>query len=133
MIRNNCIVTYNNAMISGVQLARSEAAKRRAPVRVSALNSSDGGNEWGPGLRIWQDANSDDTFDAGESIREIELSCGQTTMDETSGITEFIYDSTGDVDTVSSVEICDDRSGEQGSQITISPIGRPSSTSITCS
>ncbi len=41
-----------NAFVSAVNLARSEAVNRGAPVSVQAVNSGANGNEWGPGFCV---------------------------------------------------------------------------------
>jgi type IV fimbrial biogenesis protein FimT len=154
MVKNNCMTTSANSIVSTFQLARSEAIKRGTSVTLTASNAGDNTNEWGTGwsITINEDRNGNGGLDAGEDfdgdgvldatalLRQVALTCTQTTIDETiDAITNpsdnidndstFIYQSTGAVDDPGTFNICDDRTGENGRQITISATGRPSTNS----
>ena len=126
MVSNNCIVSYNHTLISAIQLARSEAVKRSASINVTAISSN-----WGFGLNVWED-DGDGTMQTAEVIREMALSCGDATITESGGDTEFVFNTTGGVDATGSFNICDGRTGERGSQVSFTVTGRPSSSQITC-
>lgn len=73
-ITNNRITGISNALISSLVTARSEAIKRNANVRITAISSSDTSNEWGGGgWRIWVDDNGDGSFSSGSDtlIRQV--------------------------------------------------------------
>ncbi len=132
-IKNNCLTNNVNALVTSLQLARSEATKRRASVSVSASNSADAANEWGLGWTVWQDADGDSVIDDVEKIRVVALTCENTTMDETGNNSLFLYRPTGFIDSTGSFDVCDTRTAETGRQLTISITGRPSMNSeFTC-
>lgn len=143
MVKNNCMTTDANSLVSSFQQARSEAVKRSTTTTVTADNAGDSGNEWGKGwtITIDEDRNANGTLDAGEDydgdgtlsnsalVRKVSLTCTATTVDETADITSITYGSDGFTDTSASFDICDDRTGETGRQVTISFTGRPSTNS----
>lgn len=69
LVRNQRLTTQINTFVGSLQLARSEAIKRRVPGHVTAVDASDNGDEWGPGWRIWVDLNNNGGFDAGEDLK----------------------------------------------------------------
>ncbi len=117
---DNCFVTTANSFVSTMQYARSEATKINGSVRVNADAAG-----WGAGWSI-----SDN--DTGTLIQVIETTCSAVTMTEAGGITQFIYDSDGFINTTGTLSICDDRAGETGRQISISATGRPGISDLGC-
>jgi prepilin-type N-terminal cleavage/methylation domain-containing protein len=91
MVKNNCMTTNVNALVTSLQLARSEAIKDRVLITIQA-NSATGDNQWGSGWTVYNDADGDSLLDStvfdangipttyGEEIRVVELNCGTTTM-----------------------------------------------------
>lgn len=161
MVKNNCMTTGTNALVASLQQARSEAVKRSTNVTVTAGNAGDTTNEWGTGWTITldedrdgdgvmdtgEDYNGNGSLDAAALVRTVTLTCENTTMDEIapSGTpnpnpadnvdndTDFVYQSTGFIDNAGTINVCDDRTGETGRQITITLTGRPSTNSeFTC-
>ena len=65
LIRANRAQTQAGLLLNSFNLARSEAIKRGAEVRVTALSDDD----WHLGWRIWVDSNGNNTLDNGELIR----------------------------------------------------------------
>lgn len=134
LMRNNCMTTTANSLVSSLQLARSEATKRHKSVTITAANGGDDANEWGTGWTVWQDADADGTLDSGEEIRVTSLTCQQPangennmTVDETGDHTSFTYSASGFVDNTANIQICHaKKEGERGRDITISNTGRPS-------
>ena len=134
MVRNNCMTTTANSLVSSLQLARSEAITRHKNVTLTAGNLADAANEWGTGWTVWQDANADGTMDAGEELRVTSLTCQQPangennmTVDETGDLTSFTYAATGFVDNSGDFQICHaKKEGERGREIKISKTGRAS-------
>ena len=124
-IKNNCLTTNVNALVTSLQMARSEATKRRATVSVSASNSGDATNEWGLGWTVWEDIDNDSFIDDVEKIRVVALSCETTTIDETGNDSIFLYRPTGFIDSAGTFSVCDDRTAETGRQLNISITGRP--------
>lgn len=119
-IKNNCMTTTANSLVTSLQLAKSEAVKRRQTVTVAPTKSSGdadyASNEWGEGWTV---------ADSTETIRVVELTCGvgKTTVDGDD--TSVIYDSTGFTNTTSTFTICDDRTLETGREVSVNSLGRP--------
>lgn len=155
MVKNNCMTTGTNALVASFQQARSEAVKRGTEVTITAGNAGDSGNEWGTGwsITIDEDRNGNGNLDTGEDyngngvlddaapVRNVSLTCQNTTINEiapgaspnpadnTDNDTEFVYLPSGFIDYPGTFDVCDDRTGEIGRQITISLTGRPSTNS----
>ena len=148
IVRNNCLTANTNAMVTGFQLARSEAIKRQTDVTITASNAADNANEWGLGWNITlnEDHNGNAALDAGEDydgdtalnafdsdgdgagdsalVRTVTLSCSRTTIDETGDKTAFKYQSNGFIDLRGTFDICDDRTAEEGREVTVTSTGR---------
>jgi len=137
MLKNNCLTTEANSIVSSLNVARSEAIKRQTRVTITAA-SGDTADEWGMGwdITLDEDQNSNGVMDTGEDyngngaldpaalVRTVQLTCDLTTINETADRTSFVYAANGIIDSRGTLNVCDDRSGENGSQITISPTGR---------
>lgn len=146
--KNNCLTTNANNLVTSLQTARSVAIKHNSDVTLTASNAGVSTNEWGTGWTITinedrngngnldtgEDYDGDGTLDASASVRVITLGCSLTTIDETGNNTTFTYGSDGFIDAGGTFNICDDRTGETGRQLTILSTGRPSidSTGLTC-
>jgi type IV fimbrial biogenesis protein FimT len=114
-VKNNCLTTNANKLVASFSYARSEAIKRRDIVHVRT------GGDWGTGWDvIWEADDGTET-----TLRTEALTCGSTSVVEAGADTDFEYSQTGFIDAAGSFDICDDRTGETGRQITISATGRP--------
>lgn len=142
MVKNNCMTTDVNSLVSSLQQARSEAVKRHTNVTITAGNAADNTNEWGTGwtVTIHEDRNNNGILDSGEDfngngtledpvVRTVSLTCTNTTIDETGNETAFVYGSNGAVDKTGTFDVCDDRTGETGKQLSLSITGRPNTNS----
>lgn len=89
LMRANRAQTQANLLLKSLNLARSEAIKRGAAVRVSALSN---GN-WHLGWRVWSDSNGNGSFDNAELLRLSPAWSGTETL--TSLVTEVIFTSGG--------------------------------------
>ena len=142
MKKNNCLTTSVNSLVSSLQRARSEAVKYRTDVTVTALNG-----DWAQGWNVTlkEDRNGNGTLDAGEDyngngtleaaapVQKATLSCpGETITETDSGATSFVYGSDGFIDKTGTFQLCDDRTGETGRQLTISITGRPDTSNFAC-
>jgi len=120
MVQNNCMTANTNTLVANLQLARSEATKRGQNIRVIAE-----GGSWSVGWTIQDPSNV--------VIRDVDLTCGATTITETGGDTTLVYKSTGFIDSPATFNICDSRTAETGRQVTINTVGRPNTNSnFTC-
>ena len=143
-VKNNCLTTATNSLVTSLQQARSEAIKRRTNVGVYST-------AWATSWQVFEDTDGGGDKDGSEEvIRQTEMTCGIGSMtiteidgsagsapnpnDTTANDTIFIYEPDGFIDSAGTFSICDDRTGETGRQISISITGRPSTNSeFTCS
>ena len=141
MVKNNCLTTSANSLVSSLQRARSEAIKRRSDVTMAAT-----GGDWGAGWNVTldEDRNNNSTLDDGEdyngngsldnsvTILTSNLSCGAAI---TGSATSVTYGSDGFLTSGSTetFDVCDDRTAETGRELSISITGRPNMNSeFTC-
>jgi type IV fimbrial biogenesis protein FimT len=117
MVKNNCLTTTTNTLVTHMQLARSEAVKRKQDVTITPKS---GTVDWSSGWTI-TDASANTIKD------ETPTSCATTVL--TGSAASFFYRSTGFINTSGSFTVCDDRTSETGRQITINTVGRPNTNS----
>ncbi len=137
LVQNNRITAQVNEFVTALNVARSEAVKRGATLRVTALDGSDASNEFGMGWRVWFDADGDNTFDAGEELRESAALTGGATLDSVSvpAVTELQYLASGllNIGAATTFELrIPECRGNQARDVTILPTGRATITSIAC-
>lgn len=127
MMKNNCLVTKTNTLISSLQFTRSEAVKRNSPVSMTAFNAGDATNEWGSGWNIVDNATTN-------TIRVVQVECAATTADDTStpNKTTITYAGDGFIQNAGTIQLCDDRTGETGRLISVSVTGRPGVADVAC-
>jgi len=135
-IKNNRLVTHANLLVSSISLARSEAVKhsRTATVCINANQPAVGctvGNNWELGWMVWVDLNNNNAPDPGEERRFVQPFPPSITL--TSAVSLLNFSAQGaaaDAATAAAtLDLCDNRAGETGRQIGISPTGRTSTTS----
>ncbi len=69
MSRKNRLVTYTNDFIATVNLARSEAIRRGAPVSICHSNDTTScSGTWSDGWIVFYDKNGNDAVDPGDSV-----------------------------------------------------------------
>ena len=150
LLKNNCMTTTTNNLVTSLQLAKSEAVKRRSTVRVEAINAAEADNEWGmAGWKVtWPDITSTATPKPTETIREVALGCGSDYIPTVASITVAIdgtgaaqvtggvaavsYDPSGYTE-LSGFNVCDSDKEVSGRQVSLNRLGRPSTESnFTC-
>ena len=123
MIKNNRIAVVTNEALGAFSYARTEAFKRGNNVHVAEVGAN---SSW----VVWIDADNDDNWDQGEELRI------WNNFPEGVSVTKLnnfiIFDSSGLANNVETVTICDDRSGEQGSQLDLLLSGSISVSKINC-
>ncbi|MDG9670389.1 GspH/FimT family pseudopilin [Hahella sp. CR1] len=119
MIRNHRLTSNTNEIVSALNFARVEAVKRGNNVRLGRRD----GASWSGGLVVY--ISNNDTWDAGEELRLWDSIAGENTVTVSGSATSFVFSGTGEVDKSANVtiDICDDRTGEEGRRITILPSG----------
>ena len=122
-VKNNCLTTTANTLVSTFQLARSEAVKRNSTVTITANDDAGGNPNWGSGWQITinedrnnngvldysvdtdadgtpdaggEDFNGDGVLDNAALIRSVTLGCSTTTIDEVNPVPTDPPDNPGD-------------------------------------
>lgn len=142
LLKNNCMTTTTNNLVTSLQLAKSEAVKRRSTVRVEAIDASEANNEWGmAGWKVtWPDITSTTTPRPIETIREVTLGCGSDYIridgtggaQATSSVASISYDPSGYTES-SGFNVCDTDKEVKGRQVSLNSLGRPSTNNnFTC-
>ena len=144
-LKNNCMTTTTNNLVTSLQLAKSEAVKRRATVRVEAIDASDPDNDNNVWSKAgWRVRGPDLTTSAAimKTIREVEPGCGSDYIriygtggaQATGGVASVSYDLSGYTES-SVFNVCDsetDRKKKVGDrQISLNSLGRPSTKRFT--
>ena len=118
-IMNNRLISRANEFVAAVNLTRSLAIKQQR----NAYITSNAGTNWANGWTVWVDNDTDNIRDANEVVRVTQAFPGTGTFTST-GATQFRYSPSGLVNGAGMLTLCDDRSGEIGRVIDISPAGR---------
>ena len=141
-LKNNCMTTTTNNLVTSLQLAKSEAVKRRATVRVKAIDASEANNEWGKaGWRVTVTGPDITTsVPITKTLRAVEPGCGSdyiriaAQMADSSTITSISYNSSGYTES-SVFNVCDSETNRKkkvgGRQISLNSLGRPSTERFT--
>ena len=127
---NNRLTTTANEFTAAANLARSEAIKRGRNATVCVSETSmlanpvcSNGTDWGVGWLVWVDADSSDDMSNDELLRVGDV-LTDTGLTFTGDVSSFGYDSRGAIANTGSIEVCDDRAGEEGRLLTITATGR---------
>lgn len=138
-IMNNRITTQANDFVASIQTARSLAIRHQRPAQIcvsanpaAATPSCTADTDWTQGWFVWVDLDRDNTIDNNEVMRVTQALEGTTTFDSTAQ-TSFTYNPRGLVDNADSLDLCDDRTGETGRRIDITPAGRVNISNLVCS
>ncbi len=122
LIQNNKQVAHTNEFVTSMHLARSESAKRGEQVSVIAANTSDAGNEWGPGWSVQVTA-------SGENLRTAIDLTDSITLNSGGGVAVYRYEPDGSLSLGANdtLDVCDSsRSGEARRRVSLAPNGRVS-------
>ena len=125
MTKNNRLTTQANDFILALNLTRSEAVKRGTSVTITLISGS-----WTNGWTVEDAAGND--LRIGDALQDSMV----LTNDNTN--TTITYSSSGTAAGTPTAapgnfDLCDDRTGEIGRQISISTTGRVSVADLTCS
>ena len=127
------MATNVNALISAINLARSEAGRRGGRVTVQAVDASDGDNEWGPGFCVA----ADDPGDCAAPLATFLIE-GNVTLDATADFNNedsISYDSMGLQTTTNTgtFRLCgQDTDDDPGRVVNLNAVGRPTVRDLDC-
>ena len=124
-IKSNRLSATTNDLVSLINYARAESARRGVDVTITASNGS-GSNEWGGGATV---------ASGGADLRILESADASLTLDSANNTTAIIFSSTGlsNLAATETITVCDDRSGENGWQITMLVSGIIDLNRVACS
>lgn len=121
VVQRNALTAQVNGFLASVQLARSEAVRRRNIVVVRAADPSEAANEWGAGWSV-RDA-------ADVTIRTFEPSRPGMTFNGPDGITALTFNDRGRlVGDPASFDFC--ISGDMGIRVSVSAVGRATTSDL---
>ncbi len=134
LTRNNQITTASNNLVRALQLARSEAVKRSAPVTVcrstDQASCAATGTAWQSGWIVFVE----DTRTAGNTFGKVDASetaniigaqeALSSVLQLTASATSFTFNPSGRPAASGSVKVCDDRQGANGNTISLNATGR---------
>lgn len=133
-IQNNRATAQANELVTALNLARSEAAKRGDSVSVcrSSDNASCSGG-WSDGWMVFQDVNDDGNFDAGtDTVLQVwDGLQGNATLTATANFVTF--DRLGAANTATTFTLTTpDCTGDQNRTISINATGKVNATRTAC-
>lgn len=141
MMSSNQAAGYSNDLVGAIRLARSEAVKRGSDVAICASNSDQtgcSGTDWNNGWIVFNDDDSGNDLDAGETIVRVWSIAG----DERAGlvfaggapsVVRFVASGANSLDAQLQFSFKkSDCHGNQARQITISRMGRASLDHVVC-
>lgn len=129
-IQNNRLISQTNDVISTLQLARSEAVKRRQTLTICASTNATTCNSsnWEQGWIVFVDVDADGVIDGGvdELLRVGERLAGSNTLRSNSfaSNTRVQYSAQGGIDSSGTFTICDTRGATYSRAININVTGR---------
>lgn len=122
-IKNNRLTVATNETIGAFNFARTEAFRRGNRVHIAE-------GENNVGWVVWIDADNDNAWDEGEEIRLWSDFPDGVTVDKVNAFIAF--DPSGLANQNETITICDDRNGEDGSQLSLLLSGSFSKSKIGC-
>ncbi len=127
---NNRQTAQINALVASLNLARSEAIKRGAPVSVCKSNNGTtcAGTNWEDGWLVFVNDDDDDpaAVDSGEQILRIAPQLrGGHTLRGTANVNSFVtYSGRGFANATGTFTLCDSRGANRSRQVQIALTGR---------
>lgn len=119
-IRSNRSEVQVSSLINSLNYARSEAVRRSANVRVSPITA---GSDWQGGWRVWTDANSNNSFDAGEDLQNYPAFAGTATL-SSGAATGVTFDRLGNANAAVDFSYCLAGHARLERQIGVNALGR---------
>lgn len=141
-VRNSRLTTSTNNMVASLQLARSEALKRKVPVTVCSSSETEScvDTDWNNGWMVFADDNGDGARQPAEDIVHTEPKMGlgvEVSLPANQPLQNFLtylptgFPNLGGLAAAGVMVLCDNRASDYyGRVIVISQTGRPVATPI---
>ncbi len=128
-VQNNRLKTEASEFAAALNYARTEAKSNAATVTVcvSTNGTACTGATWKLGWLVWGDANRNSVLNAAEVIRVRPAPDNGIVLTSTNdpAVTSFAFSADGSIVDELTFSVCDDtRSGEEGRNITVTPVGQ---------
>lgn len=116
LFKSNQMRSSQGDLITAFQFARAEAMRRGQPVSLTPTDNSSSVNEWGSGLKVSV---------GGEDLRVVSPFKTTMTLDGTDSVASIDYLPNGMTDLTATlvINVCDDRVGETGREISLLATG----------
>jgi Tfp pilus assembly protein FimT len=140
LIANSRLTSYTNNLVGLLNYARAEAIRTGERVVVSPTI----GTSWVNGMSVWVDSDGNGSMSASEELRRISSAGGTITASsldtEGSSVGSLVFTGGGSMITNTSVNdrrglvlsVCDSRASEDGTEITVTILGRIRGVDFTC-
>ena len=128
------MITNVNALVSAINLARSEAGRRGAEVTVQTEDSTDANNDWGPGFCV----TPGDPGDCAAAVREFRLDGNNITFnatDDFDGVDSISYTAQGlqEDNFIGTIRLCGaDENDDPGRMVSINAVGHTTVRNLVC-
>ena len=137
VVHNNRIASQTNTLVAALNLARTEAIKRRAvaTVCISSNASTCTGSDWSTGWLVWVDDNGDGSMQTAERLRVFDSTVGSMTVTEAGSSTNVVYNTRGFNAagvTRTFVLNADHCAGGSARTVMVGPSGSPNTASTSC-
>lgn len=114
LVKTMRIEANTNQFVMALASARAEALRSGRTVSISATAAT-AGNEWGKGLSVTRTG----TVAAVQTVEAFQT----TTFDSVGNDSTYVFNAGGMLDGTDTINVCDDRTGETGREITILATG----------
>jgi len=136
-MRNNRLIAQNNELVSGLNLARSEALKMSGPVTVCASTDGagcSGATTWTTGWIVFSDQNANGTFDGDPEVilRSQGAAQPEFTITATRSFVRFAGTGTAPSGIENFQLVRTGCTGLKARRINVSVVGRVSTTTVAC-
>lgn len=139
-VRRSQSMGFLNEFVSDVNMARSEALRKRTRVVICSRqtdSSCGSATDWATGYLIFVDADSDGVFDAGELLVKAVQSPGSSltfsviATATTNAVASLTFRPSGGVPTASLATVCA-QSGVPGKRVSVTITGQITTASVNC-
>ncbi len=130
-VKNNRIKSQMYDLLNAINIARTEAVKRKTTVSLCRSNDtvttptcSGTANTWTTGWLVFEDDDGDGVYESADDTIISKAGAAGTGVDIMATSNTLIYQTDGSTNTITRFAICDDRAESSGRQIDVMRVGR---------